>query len=488
VLARALAVEPAHRKLRWILAIGLLVRLLIAPLSSWDYDTPGFVLSGVATLYTGNPYATSIWANPPLAPFLAAPFLAVPAGLFGPQSLVTVLSAVAPITAQTGVNATFVPSPAALLAWKLPFILSDLAVALLLFLLPRKTGIALPFSREALTAAWFLNPLVIWASAVHGEIDTLAILFVLLALFSLASDHWLSAGLFLGLAIFTKAYPIVLTPLVAAAAWCWPGPGGGRWKERAQNLLGLAAGAAFSALPFLDFLPQTLGVVQSKASNPNFGGISVLIIYNRITPVQSAGHSLAAFLPSPDLVLLIFRGLALLAIFGSALLVGYRLSTSDPRRTAMRVGWVILGAIWATAGILLADSVPQPENLVALLPLVLLSVPVTRFRSFQLALLALLSGAGALMYWAFLTPLAMFYPGARLFGASGVRGVNSVVIAYVHSPLLHGALMLTAGMVGGSALLLLWCLAGFRLLPEGLIHRISGVTRRRARASPTPPI
>ncbi|MCI4368990.1 MAG: hypothetical protein L3K09_05450, partial [Thermoplasmata archaeon] len=62
----------------------------------------------------------------------------------------------------------FMPTPGILFLLKLPFILADVGVALLLYAVGRRSG----EGRGTLLAmAWFLNPVVIWASAVHGEVD-----------------------------------------------------------------------------------------------------------------------------------------------------------------------------------------------------------------------------------------------------------------------------------------------------------------------------
>ncbi|MCI4334496.1 MAG: hypothetical protein L3K04_02550 [Thermoplasmata archaeon] len=487
-LARRFALEPQYRRLRRIVLVGLLVRLLLAPVSSWDFDTPGFVLSGISTVYTGNPYASSLWANPPLAPYLAAPLLAIPTLLWGPQSLVAVASGVAPVTVVTGVNATFLPSPIALLAWKLPLLLADLGVALLLYLLPPRLGLQVPFSREGLAAAWFLNPLVIWSSAVHGEVDSLAILLVLLSLYAVITEHWYSAGLLFGLGVFTKAYPLVLLPLLGVAVALWPSaspPPPRQWLRRAGRL---AAGVAVGVVAFLSFLPQTFGLIVSKATNPNFGGMSLLILYNRIAPGGATGHwTVPTYIPTGLAVLSVFRIMAVLAVLLGAGFFAWRLWRRPSASRQERFHWLFLAALWAIVGVLLSDSVPQPENVVALLPLMLLTLPApARWR--RLAPYVLLSGAGLLMYWAFLTPLAMLYPGAALAGPAGVAWVNGVVLAYVHSPLLHGVLMTCAGVVGGAMLLLVWAHSGWLLLPEELRPRRGEVSGDRTAPAPATPV
>ncbi len=485
--AGRLLTDPRHRTLRWVLFAGLAIRLVLAPLTSWDYDTPEFVQAGISTLYTGSPYALSLWANPPLAPFLSAPLLAIPTMIYGPQGLVSAVAAITPVTVQSGVNATLLPLPMALLAWKLPFILADLAVAIALYEFPTWAGLELPISRTVVAAAWFLNPLVIWASSVHGEVDSLAILLLLLALGAAYRQHWISAGLFLGLAIFTKGYPIVLLPALGAAALAWPVREPGPWRHRTGRLGAIALGLGVSALPFLAFLSRTTGVLTSKASNPLYGGISILTIFNGASPRGTGWYAAVTTAPgNAAATLLVLRALAGVAIAGSALLLGYRLHRDRGGSDPARYRWLLLASLWATTGILLADSAPQPENLVALIPLALLALPARGHRRTLIAV-ALLSAAGTLLYWAILTPLGMMYPLARLLGTPSILWVNGVVLAYIHTPLLRGTLWLIAGVVGGGSVLVLWGVACIALLPEHTLRRMIGGIRRRATVSPAPP-
>ncbi len=97
----------------------------------------------------------------------------------------------------------------AIFLMKMPYVVADLACAYVLTLLVE------PARRFAVAAFWLLNPLVIYATAMFGRHDVLAILLVLLSL--LAARRSTDAGrlmglLLLGLATLMRFFPIVLAP------------------------------------------------------------------------------------------------------------------------------------------------------------------------------------------------------------------------------------------------------------------------------------
>jgi hypothetical protein len=473
-----------HRSLRIIVLVGLVVRLVLAPLTSWASDTPRFILSTVSLLYLGNPYATSLWFNLPLPTFVAAPFLAVPTLLYGPQGLVTVVSAIAPLTIQTGVDASEVPTPGALLAWKLPLILCDVLVGLLLYQLTRRFRDSSGLRPNWVAAAWLLNPLVIWATAVHGEVDTLAALFVLLAAVSLMGERWAPAGLFLGLGVFSKAYPVALIPLALAVILARPGARG--LIRRLTETGWLSVGLGVSAVPFLPYLPQMLGVLGNRWSIQTYGGVSVLAVFNGASPKLGGWYGqLTSNLAVAAALLDGLRALALGGILLGALFVVWRMR-GTPTTEGERFRWILLAILWAIVGVLLSYSVPQPENLLGVIPPALLLACLTRWTLGVRCLLAL-SGAGVLLYASLLTPAAVFYPLARLLGPPAVLWVNGVVLAYIHAAPLQGSLWLTAGLLGGGVLLGLWVASGILLMPEELRMRMRKLVKRDSSSNPSSP-
>ena len=97
---------------------------------------------------------------------------------------------------------------------KLPYVVADLACAHLIGRLVE------PTRRLAATAFWLLNPLVIYATAIYGRHDVLAILMVLAGLVVVrqATDpRRLVALALFGLATLTRFFPVVLIPFFLLA-------------------------------------------------------------------------------------------------------------------------------------------------------------------------------------------------------------------------------------------------------------------------------
>lgn len=92
--------------------------------------------------------------------------------------------------------------------WKLPVVIADLAVGVILFKMLSKKNF---FIAVIGTAIWLLNPYLMVRSN-YTYYDPLAILFMLLALNFLEKDDVLS-GSFFALSVAFKTFPILLLPL-----------------------------------------------------------------------------------------------------------------------------------------------------------------------------------------------------------------------------------------------------------------------------------
>lgn len=102
----------------------------------------------------------------------------------------------------------------AIFLMKLPYLVADLACA---YLLTRLVPVG---RRLAVSAFWLLNPLVIYATAIYGRHDVLAILLVLLSLATarrMTDAYRLTGLVLLGLATLTRFFPVILVPLYLLA-------------------------------------------------------------------------------------------------------------------------------------------------------------------------------------------------------------------------------------------------------------------------------
>lgn len=461
-LARLIIVEGQWRALRYILLGGLVVRLVLMPITSWGADTPNFILSNVGFLYRGSPYANSVLFNPPLGSYVQLPFFEVVSWFVSPQTLVQTFPALAGVASSTALVSVLIPSPLALIALKLPLIGSDLMVALLLAMLLCRLG--LPAKKVTLSVAlWVLNPLVIWASAVHGEVDTLAALAMVASLLLFASEEYFVAGVAVGLGIFAKLYPVVLIFLLLSAL---PSVtrGGRASSLRATGLI--LAGLGLSALPFVWFWRQILGLV-SLQSGAAYGGVSILMMFNPGVYSQSSPW---VDVLTPSLALGVHNVLQTLAVIG-VVLGPLVLATRAFRPGARIPPLLLIGSVnfqlalgLGLISTVLAAPSPQSEIFVGLTPILILMISTGR--SAITIPVAMVWGASFALYMSLATPLAYFYPLILRLGPGAVGWANGVIVGFASGPGgLRGLFWMASGVTGGTALLLLWGYCIYTIAP-----------------------
>lgn len=452
---------PDSRRFRLILAASGLVQLVLAPLTSWSGDTPAFITAGMALVYNGSPYASNQFFNAPLGPYLSAPLLWFVLLFRTPQALLPQVGSILPAAAATGVSQV-VPAWPALLALKVPLIAANLLVGLCIFYLVESSDAKA--SATLIAAFWVLNPLVIWATAVHGEVDVLGVAGVVVFIVAARQGWTLLAGVAFGLGIMGVTYPWVLIPVsVIAVGALRKGRPPGAFLPSALTFL---AGALLALLPFVFYLSTLTSLYTSLYPQSQFGGISVLILFNSVnfpygqvlapTIFSSAA---GGFIHEVFYVLLV-AGLAISVV---ALSLQLYARPTSPSVDAYR--WYLVASLGPAAGILLYQPAPQSENMLLLLfILVLLSSFGSRVLT---GLYWAVSGAGLFLYWTLLTPLGFFYPFAVEMGPSWVSRINSIVIAYHANKTFppHDS-WVVAGVIGGTAIVVAWMFSALVLSRE----------------------
>jgi len=190
---------------RGYLAAGLFLRLLLAPFLSHPFDMRVFMAVGVAVTKGITPYGQYILQNLFAAtphPHLYGTFPGI--GYPPPWGLVSGLmysfsSAVAP-------NNLYVY----VLALKMPTILAELAIAILVYKI-LKAQINEKVASKAFLLFLFC-PFIIAVGTVWGMFDILALLFALSSAYIL-KNHWKLSSLSLSVASVLKLFPLTLAPL-----------------------------------------------------------------------------------------------------------------------------------------------------------------------------------------------------------------------------------------------------------------------------------
>jgi len=204
---RESAISFVKRPLFLIVAIGLVIRLVLMPLLSYDYDIYHWALV-ISNINSGNGlygldgyYYTPVWGY--LLGFIshAQEFLVNIGGMgirftdLLPIENLQFHYHIATITS-IGFNITM----------KIPFILCDLAVGYLVhYIVKDRTG----DSKKAVIGfgLWFLCPIVIYMSGVQAMFDTFSALLLLLTVISFYKDKYFFGGVFFSAAVLLKLFP-----------------------------------------------------------------------------------------------------------------------------------------------------------------------------------------------------------------------------------------------------------------------------------------
>lgn len=263
----------------WFVLIGLVLRFSIAPFTAHAGDISIWFRRSMSVMYGTNPY-DSISEYPPLWLYSIGGILRLSIVFVDPRLFYSSLPVVVgPPDSPIGI----VTSPIFNLLYKTPLIISDTLTGLILYKFMKKHTNGVTAKRGFIL--WFFNPLVIWVSSIHGQIDVLSTMMTLTACISAIEKKYFFAGIALAMAILFKLYPLVLLPLYVMYAL----------RNADANLikrrgfysmlilgLGVLVGAAsFVTLPLITnpkFLEYQTG--RQSSPEPSFGGINIWFMTN----------------------------------------------------------------------------------------------------------------------------------------------------------------------------------------------------------------
>lgn len=325
-----------HAKSPWLylaVAFHIACAAVLVPVASHPYDLA--VLSGNA----------QAWLNWGFSPFYNWKF-----GL--DYSALTVLAqALRAFLAGLGVPGTV----AIHVAWKLPLVAANLLTAGVMYRLALRLA---PGRAVLLASLWLVNPVVLWVSAGHGQIESVAILCVFAALALALEGRLFASGLVTGMGVGFEYFPIAVVGLIIV----W-------W--RAGQLPGRRPLVLFGAGLLLSLAVWFLPVILDPVGRPSlFGGLAFSGGFSS-TPNQSLltiwawlGYRWAFLWP----LLLAISGIACLAL-------AWRFAKPGPA-----AGLVFLSMVLILAVLLDVNALPQFSMIAAAaLWLLALVVPVQPF-------------------------------------------------------------------------------------------------------------
>ncbi|MGA8303733.1 MAG: glycosyltransferase family 87 protein [Thermoplasmata archaeon] len=380
-----------------VLLIGVAIRLVLIPISL-NTDLVTFAQTSAAMVYGQGPYShptvyppfmifylnvvgrvTSVF-TPPTAWFTTNSQL---------QGLFMVSSALAPTYE---LNLTYV--------WveKLSLVVFDVAAGFVIYHLALRTT-GKPATAVWAFAAWFLNPLVILLSSVHGSYDVLPT-FCVLAAFVLAFDR---RPFFSGLAIAVGAligvFPFLFVPMLGAISWKQAPPGKSLWA--AGGVIGGVAVPVVAVVAVPGLLSE---FVQSALVGPSraggvYQGFGFWGFFS-VPGIHSADQWISAF--GGTTTVIVGAGLAVaIAVIAAAVLL--RAPRGEVTQPARWLPWATLVSV----GAFLIPQVVQPQYMIWCLPFLILLVPEGRR---YLAIFLVVSVGPALYYFTLGGPLLNFLP------------------------------------------------------------------------------
>jgi len=451
------------RSLVPIILIGLLVRLAIAPWMSWTYDMYPFYIASVDTLYETGLYSRAIFSYPPLFPVILYPFVLLLSLFLDPGSFGAVHPSMVDVAGLTGMITPFVTHPAFNLTVKLPLIIADLGMGLMLFHLVR--GIRDEAWGSRVFILWFLNPLVIWVSSVAGQFDVIPAALVLAGMICFLRNRYLLCGFVLGLGALFKVYPIYILLFVFALA-ILEGKRliEGKGLRNAGSIVVGAIASAVTVIPFLVSSPLMLDFVFRRVGTLNFGGFSLWfagpLVINELTSL---------LVPYGVIVSIVLLIASILVILSIAVRCGSRDASGMDRTKA-----IMLGGALVIAAVLLIQPVSNPQHLLWILPFLL--VLLTWWEGRAERKIILLTVCGLLYFIGLQSICAFLYPMAGYTHLLSVEALSDHIVSYFTA----GGLVTRRTWVIGSAMVGAITLLS-TLLPERLdpIERVWGYLRRR---------
>ncbi len=256
---------------RKFILVAAAVYLALAPFTGHRYDVYFLFSSGIRALQHVDPFMAGTpplypgplkWAYPPLyVLYSALSYLAYQLVTGTPLPTVSALTHPSWFTSIYDAWQAFIPPslPVLVLLLKLPMVLSALATGVLLGKMMRT---------DSATVVWLANPLVILVAAVWGQLDPIATLLAVGAVYMFEKGRPYGAYLLASFGAAVKVWPVLLIPLFLAISLRRDG------RRSAKPLLAILPAALTTLALYSVFgsLVDNLYVLFYARLVPTFGG------------------------------------------------------------------------------------------------------------------------------------------------------------------------------------------------------------------------
>lgn len=257
------------RPLVIIVVAGLLIRVVLIPLFTYNYDI-SFWATTIQHAQSGNGlYGLSGYFYTPVWGYILG-FLGLVANfIFGISSYGTIGDQLFPSAgADWDYYGTMVVSPEFSLLVKSFLVMFDLICAYLVYVIVKRFGH--DESKAVIAfALWFLCPIVIYASSVQATFDNISITFMLLAFVMMIDRKYMPAGALLAIAALTKFFPAYLGFMFLIYALKKNEGKDAKIGAVVQAVIGIAVAAFVVLLPQVinGTLPEAFGFITNRVSS-----------------------------------------------------------------------------------------------------------------------------------------------------------------------------------------------------------------------------
>lgn len=293
-----------------ILTIGIIIRVVLMPVLTVGYDVMHWALA-MQHIQSGSGLydIAGYWYTPVWGYILG--FMSSIMNMFGVTDYGSLFDEALHLEDLGWISAT-IPTPAFSFIVKIPSVIADVLVGYLIYrMIVERTG-----DEKKATygfALWFLCPIVIFTSSVHGMFDSIYVLFTVLSVYSLLKGHDLLAGVSLSIAVLLKIFPLYIAfALIAYLAMKHKG------DPRTFRRRTLTMAIGFAVMTFIVYIPQILdGTVMD----------SLLFLTTRIDTPAAASERMWDTLIATGMMLITWLQIVFLIL---AAAVAYKMYKKDP--------------------------------------------------------------------------------------------------------------------------------------------------------------
>ncbi len=328
-----------------ILLVGIIIRAVLIPLLTYNYDIAFWATTIQHAQSNNGLYNLEGYFYTPVWGYMLSFLGLIGNFVFGISSYGTMADGLlASLGADWEFYGVMTVSPEFSILVKSFLSVFDVICAYLIYTIVKRFGYS---DRKATMAfgLWFLCPIVIYTSAVHGTFDNISVSFLLLS-FLLAMDRkYMLAGASFSIAALTKFFPAYLAFMLLAYVLRT----NNERNSKAKAILSVAAGVLIAA--FLILIPQIMTGYASEA----FG-----FVFDRVSSIQNDADSLWDFIATNGMLIVLLLQPLAFALLGVMAYKAYKAEESKFNETFMLMFLLSATAIflWTPAPTYLLLTIP----------------------------------------------------------------------------------------------------------------------------------